>query len=63
MSSFSENLRTIKEIAKQNSWSPKRVRSLIGDGLPVVKIGRQSLINIETLDRYLQGREVPGTEK
>jgi len=46
-----------------NNWSPKRVRMLIDDGLPIVRIGRQMLINDQTLDQYLQEREASGGEK
>jgi hypothetical protein len=63
MSSFSKNLQSVDEIAKERNWSPKRVRALIGDGLPVVRIGRQNLINLDTLDLYLQGRETPSKSK
>ena len=59
MYSFSKNLKSIDETAKERGWSPKRVRKLISDGLPVVEIGRQSLINDQTLDDYLRNREAP----
>jgi len=36
---------------------------LIDDGLPIVRIGRQMLINDQTLDQYLQEREASGGEK
>jgi len=63
MSSFSKNLKSVDAVAKERRWSPKRVRKLIGDGLPVVKIGRQNLINNDTLDGYLRDREAPRVEK
>jgi excisionase family DNA binding protein len=59
MSSFSRNLKSVDEVAEERRWSPKRVRRLICEGLPVVKIGRQRLINDTTLDQYLQKREAP----
>ncbi len=59
MSSFSKNLKSVDEIAEERCWSPKRVRRLIGEGLPVVQIGRQQLINDNTLDHYLREREAP----
>lgn len=57
--SFSSELHGVKEIANECGWSPKRVRLLIREGLPVVKIGRQSLINLHTLDGFLREREAP----
>jgi hypothetical protein len=59
MPNYSKNLKSVDQIAKERRWSTKRVRTLIGEGLPVVKIGRQSLINDDTLDQYLQEREAP----
>ena len=59
MPSFSKNLKSVDQIAEERDWSPKRVRTLIGEGLPVVKIGRQSLIYEDTLDQYLHEREAP----
>jgi hypothetical protein len=59
MSNFSKNLKSVDQVAKERHWSPKRVRTLIGEGLPVVKIGRQNLINDNTLDQYLHEREAP----
>lgn len=61
MSNFSTQLKSVDQIAEEHSWSTKRVRSLISDGLPVVTIGRQSLINVDTFNRYLQDRENPKT--
>ena len=55
--SFSENLRSVDQVAIERGWSPKRIRSLIREGLPVVPIGRQRLVNLETLDRFLAARE------
>lgn len=57
MISFSQNLCSVNETAKKLRWSTKRVRCLIKQGLPVVQIGRQSLINQETLDDYLRNLE------
>ena len=59
MKNFSKNLKSVDQIANERDWSPKRVRYLIGEGLPVVKIGRQSLIHDNTLDQYLLEREAP----
>jgi hypothetical protein len=59
MPTFTENLQSVDQTAVRNGWSPKRVRTLIRDGLPVVTIGRQSLINPETLETYLREREAP----
>ncbi len=59
MSNYSKNLKSVDQVAEARDWSPKRVRTLIGEGLPVVKIGRQSLIHEDTLDRFLQEREAP----
>ena len=59
MLNSSKNLKSVDQIAKERSWSPKRVRALIGEGLPVVKIGRQNLIYEDTLDQYLHDREAP----
>jgi hypothetical protein len=59
MSNYSKNLKSVRQTAEERRWSPKRVRTLIGEGLPVVKIGRQSLIHDDTLDRFLQEREGP----
>ena len=59
MSNFSKKLKSVDQIAKKRRWSPKRVRTLIREGLPVVKIGRQSLIYEDTLDQYLHEREAP----
>ena len=63
MSSFSKSLKSIKETAEEYNWSPKRVRALIDEGLPFVRIGRQMLINGHTLDQYLQEREASGGRK
>jgi excisionase family DNA binding protein len=59
MSNFSKKLKSVDQIAKKRRWSPKRVRALISEGLPVVKIGRQCLIYEDTLDQYLHEREAP----
>jgi hypothetical protein len=59
MLNFSKNLKSVDQIAEERHWSPKRVRNLIGEGLPVVKIGRQSLIHENTLDQYLHELEAP----
>ena len=59
MINFSKNLKSVDQIAEERDWSPKRIRTLIGEGLPVVKIGRQSLIYDGTLDQYLLEREAP----
>jgi excisionase family DNA binding protein len=59
MLNYSKNLKSVDQIAKELGWSPKRVRTLIGEGLPVVKLGRQSLIYEDTLDQYLHEREAP----
>lgn len=48
---------TVDEIAERQRWSTKRVRQLIHQGLPTVRIGRQHLINTKTLDTYLRERE------
>jgi len=53
------NLKSVDETAVDRNWSPKRVRKLITEGLPVVTIGRQNFINAETLDQFLQDREKP----
>jgi hypothetical protein len=57
MSNYSKSLKSVDQIAKEHRWSPKRVRTLIEEGLPVVRIGRQNLINDHTFDRFLQNRE------
>jgi hypothetical protein len=57
--SFSSDLKSVQDIAEDRGWSPKRVRRLICEGLPVVKIGRQSLVNQCTLDRFLEERQAP----
>jgi hypothetical protein len=57
MLNFSKNLKSVGQIAEDRDWSPKRVRTLIDEGLPVVKIGRQSLIYGGTLDQFLSARE------
>jgi len=59
MPTFSNNLKSVDEKAEELDWSPKRVRKLIGEGLPVVKIGRQHLINDDTLNQFLRDREAP----
>jgi hypothetical protein len=59
MLNYSKNLKSINQIAEDRDWSPKRVRTLICEGLPIVKIGRQSLIHDDTLDQFLQEREAP----
>ncbi len=61
MNDYSRNLKSVDDIAKERNWSTKRVRKLIQEGLPVVQIGRQSLISPETLDEYLSDREAPKT--
>lgn len=57
--SFSSELKSVRETADARGWSHKRVRLLIREGLPVVQIGRQALINQRTLDHFLEGREAP----
>jgi hypothetical protein len=57
MLNFSKNLKSVGQVAEERDWSPKRVRTLIEEGLPVVKIGRQSLIYDGTLDQFLHARE------
>jgi hypothetical protein len=57
MLNYTKSLKSVDQIAQESDWSPKRVRTLILEGLPVVKIGRQSLICERTLDRFLQERE------
>jgi hypothetical protein len=59
MPPFSRSLKSVDEIATERGWSSKRVRKLISDGLPVVEIGRQSLISDQTLDNYLRNLEAP----
>ena len=55
--SFSKNLKSVDQIAAERKWPPKRIRRLIDEGLPTVKIGRQNFINSMTLDRFLKDRE------
>ena len=55
--SFSANLKSVDETAIERNWPPKRVRKLILEGLPFVMIGRQKLINSDSLDRFLKNRE------
>ena len=50
---------SIKETAKIRNWADKRIRFLIHNGLPTVKIGRQDLIYPDTLDAYLRDLEKP----
>jgi hypothetical protein len=57
MLNFSKNLKSVGQIAEERDWSPKRIRTLIEEGLPVVKIGRQNLIYDGTLDQFLHARE------
>jgi hypothetical protein len=59
MLNFSKNLKSVEQAAKERHWSPKRIRTLIVEGLPVVKIGRQCLIHDDTIDQYLREREAP----
>ena len=54
---FSNNLKSVDETAADHNWSPKRIRRLIHEGLPTVKVGRQNFINSETLDQFLKDRE------
>ena len=56
---FSSDLKSIQETADERGWSHKRIRLLIREGLPVVQIGRQALINQRTLDHFLKDREAP----
>jgi hypothetical protein len=57
MLDYTKSLKSVDQIAEENDWSPNRVRTLIHEGLPVVKIGRQNLISERTFDRFLQERE------
>jgi len=56
MANFSNRLKSIEDKAKEYDWSPRRIRTLVEEGLPVVEIGRQSLINDDTFDQYLKDR-------
>lgn len=54
---ISEQLESVTETANRTGWSENRVRRLIKEGLPTIKIDRQHLINPETLDDFLLARE------
>ena len=58
MNAFTAKLKSVDEKARELNWSPKRVRALIREGLPVVKIGRQHLINDDSFDQYLHKRQM-----
>jgi hypothetical protein len=49
--------KSVDETAVERNWPPKRVRKLIDEGLPTVKIGRQNFIFADTLDKFLKMRE------
>jgi hypothetical protein len=59
---FSEDLKSIDETAVVRNWPPKRVRKLIAEGLPTVRIGRQRFINSDTLDEFLKARETSASD-
>ena len=54
---ISEQLESVAETANRTGWSENRVRRLIHEGLPTIKIDRQHLINPKTLDDFLLARE------
>ena len=53
---------TVRETAHLRGWSRKRVYTLIHEGCPTTRIGRQHYIFPDTLDSFLRGREVPGSK-
>ena len=59
---FSINLKSIDETAAARNWPPKRVRRLIDEGLPTVRIGRQRFINSNTLDEFVKARETSASD-